>query len=362
MPQEQKLAADIDREITDVRRRGKKRSADEMLTEMESRPRKYAETFGIEPHIFESEIPATIRSLAPALHAFEKEGGTDDEIRTLFADVYPKEKIESDLSEVKRIERAIDRDDSPEDKKNALEALVLEFLMKELSNEWFPDCVIWKASPYDDIKRQTDLLMDVPGPDGGTYTMAIDVTYSRGKTFEKLKMSADEFRNNQFHDVEYFSSDTDDDRKPGRAFVPRVIAGASEEAIVRMAYLYNQWRRHSAIGSDITKEQALERLRYHELAGEVYQGFLRQIQSGYDQLRQNLKDVPNNRKNPEHFSAKRDTIKEHALYLDALRRSLEKRYRAWKTAREKFLQKNRGLEQELKTPENDVLNIILNNA
>lgn len=355
-PQEFELAKDVERELVDVRRRGASRTADQMLREMESRPRINAETFGIEPGVFARDIPETIRSLAPALHQFEEEGGTDDEIRELFRGVYPAEKIESDLSEVKRIKRAIERDRTPENCRTALDALVLEFIMKELSNEWFPDCTIWKASTFDDVKRQTDLLMDVPGPEGGTYTMAIDVTYSPEKTFEKLLMSANEFRRSQFHDLEYFWSDTDTDRPRGRVFVPRVVAGAGHDAIVRMAYLYSQWRRHTAVGSEITKQQALERLRYHELAGEVYLGFLRQLHFGYDQLRRNLKDTPTE------FTSLREIIKERARYLDALHRSLEKRFKSWKLQRQKYLEKNEGLEQELKTPQNGVLDVILNNA
>jgi len=357
-PQEQDLARDLDRELSEARRRPRKPTADEMLREMEARPRTHAETFGIAPAVFEHQIPAPIRNLSEALHRYERQGQGREDIAEIFGKEYSREKLDSDRSEVLRIQRAIDRDDTFEDKKNALYALTLEYIVSELANEWFPDCVIWKSNAYDDLKRQTDMFMDVPGPEGGVYTLAIDVTFSHDGAAKKLKAADAEFDAGRFHDVEYFASDTDPERQRGRKFFPRVVVGASHEAIARMAYLYERWFHNAAAATGISKREALQRLHWHALAGEMYVSLLRQIDRAYDTMRRKLKQTPTE------FTAARESLKEHGRYLDAVRRSLDARYRAWQKDRAVFLagvkdeKKKKDLERELEAPRNGVLEAI----
>jgi hypothetical protein len=317
-----------------------------------TRERLHADTFGIERAVFERDIPKVIRDLAPALHRFEEEGGTDAEMRESFASVYPKEKIEADIAEVHRLERVFDVENDLETKIGRLYAMVLELIVQDVANIWFPDCVIWRASTFDDYKRQTDLLMDIPDAAGDLLTLAVDVTCSRKSAAEKTAAAQEEFRRGKFHDIEYFESDTDPDRQRGRRFLPRVVAGASRDSIARLAYLYGQYLRHQEIGSRYTKEQALERLQRHELGGQLYQQLLEQLESASAALRKILKQTDTFKE------SQREAIKERARYVKDAFTALSERYKTWQQERKSYLEGNQDAERELSSPANSVLTAI----
>jgi hypothetical protein len=327
-----------------------------MNLEQQPAVRSYAETFGIEPSVYEREIPEVIRGIAPALRRFEDEAGSDEEIRELFSGVYDSKKIDSDLAEVHRLERAFDKDDSLADKRNVLYATTLELVIQDVANEWFPDCVVWRSNKFDDYKRQTDLFMDIPHTDDNPLTLALDVTAGREAAKRKLEQSLGEYQLGRFHDIEYFASDVDDSRPRGRTNMPRCVVGAAPDAIARLARLYGQWLRHSAIGSSLTKEQAMERLRWHELGGQLYEQLLSQIKNAHDIMRKELKNVPTFQE------TRRDALKKRARYLEEVRRAIDERYRAWKKGREEYLQRNKDAESELEAPVNGVLEAILQGA
>lgn len=297
-----------------------------------------------------------IRDLAPALHRFEEEGGSDEEIRELFSGVYSIEKIEDDLAQVHKLERAFDAEDNHEGKKAHLYAMALELIVQDVANAWFPDCVIWRANKFDDYKRGTDLFMDMPGPDGAPLTLALDVTSSRMAAKEKVERVVETYRRGKFHDVEYFASDTDDERPRGRAFMPRVVVGASRDEIARLARLYGQWLRHNAIGSSLTKEQALERLQWHELGGQLYEQLMKQVRMAYEMMRKQLKDVPTIQ------TTKREALKEQARYLDQVWRMLKTRFDAWKKGQAEYLERNHDASMDLFAPPNGVLEAVMQGA
>jgi len=302
----------------------------------------YPETFGIEPHTYERDVPSVIRALASALHRFEDEAGSDEEIRQVFGGVYDAEKIEEDLAEVHRLRHVYETEDSLEERKHHLYSLVLELIICDLSNEWFPGCTVWRAYSFDDYKRQTDLFMDIPGPEGQLLTLAVDVTSSREAASHKLDDSLEEFRSGWFHDVDYFASDTDPDRPRGRQFFPRVVAGASYRNIASLARLYGAWLK----AGERSKNEAMEQLRHHELARQMYQELLRQLDLAHTYLRRNLKDQPTFKQ------TLRESLKSHAQYVDAARRALRERY-------EKIKGSSGG---ETEPPLNGVLDAILEYA
>ena len=281
---------------------------------------KYPETFGIEPHAFERELPEVIRNLTGALHRFEDEAGSDEEIREVFGGVYSAEKIEEDLAEVHRLRHVYETEDTLEERKHHLYSLVLELIICDLSNEWFPGCTVWRSYAFDDYKRQTDLFMDIPGPEGQMLTLAIDVTSSREAASKKLDDSLGEFRSGWFHDVDYFASDTDPERPRGRQFFPRVVAGASYRNIASLARAYGAWLK----AGTRSKEEAMERLRHHELARQMYQELLRQLDLAHTYFRRNLKDQPTFK------TTLRASLKSHAQYVDVVRRALRERYEKMK--------------------------------
>ncbi|MCC6934609.1 MAG: hypothetical protein IT406_02915 [Candidatus Yanofskybacteria bacterium] len=241
---------------------------------MEKKPAQegaYSETFGIEPWVFERDVPETIKALAPALQRFEHERGSDDEIRERFASVYPRDKIDADLQKVHR----------------------------------------------------------------------------------QLRDAIEEFRRGRFHFVEYFMSDTDDERPRGRVAVPRVVLGASFHAITRAARVYGQWRRHSAVGSAVTKAEALERLRYSDIGGQLYEQLIHQMRSAYDLIKQ-LLDATDAAQ-----TVRREFLRTRGRYLHAVQRALEQGYLAWKKARDEYVRHHEDIAPELTVPSNSVLDAIL---
>lgn len=307
------------------------------------------DTFGMEPSVYEREIPDAIRRLGDALHRFEDASGSDDEIREQFAGVYPMSKIEGDLAEVHRLRRAYEAEDTFAERKSYIYSLVLELVVCDLANEWFPDCTIWRSYAFDDYKRQTDLFMDVPDAEGKPLTLALDVTSGRGVASRKLDDSLEEFRSGRFHDVDYFVSDTDPDRPRGRQFMPRMIIGASSRSIVSLARLYGNWMR----AGPRSKAEAMDALRNHELGNELYTELLRQLELAHTYLRRNLKDTPTFK------HTQRDVIKERSQYVGAVRRALKERFAAHKAARAEYEKKKGSPGPETETPFNEVLDAIL---
>lgn len=320
------------------------------------RERAHAETFGIEPWVFSRDVPETIQTLAPALRQFEEERGSDDEILEQFTSVYRPEKIKADLAEVHRREKAFEASDDRDARMNLLYATVLKLIVQDASHEWFPDCTIWRATKFDDYCRGTDLFMDIPGPGGEPLTLAVDVTCSRARTSQKLRDTMQEFRSGRFHTVEYFVSDTDDARARGRVSMPRVVLGASYHAITRAARVYGQWRRHAAVGSEYTKAEALERLRYSDIGGQLYEQLIHQVQVAYECIKELLDSTQD--KN----GTRADFLRMRGQYLFSVQRSLEERYRAWEKSRNTYIEHHKDIAPELAVPSNSVLDVIMHEA
>jgi hypothetical protein len=194
--------------------------------------------------------------------------------------------------------------------------------------------------------------MDIPNAEGNPLTVALDVTSSREATKKKLGALDVTYKRGEFHNVEYFSSDVEDNRPRGRTFMPRVVVGGSRDEIARLARRYGEWLRHSAIGSTITKEQAMERLRWHVLGGQLYEELLAQVRSTHKMMRDQLKTTATFK------DVKRELLKERGRYLEELRRALDERYRVWQKERTAYMKRDKEAAQEDHAP-NGVLDIIL---
>ena len=318
--------------------------------------RSQAETFGIEPSVYDRDIPEVIRSLGDALHRFEREAGEDDDIREEFAGVYPPAKIEADLAEVHRLERAYDKEDDLETKKNRLYAMVMELIVQDMAHEWFPDCVVWRASRFDDYKRQTDLFMDIPDPEGGWLTIALDVTVSREAAAKKMSNVLDELDRGRFHDVDYFASDIDPGRSKGRAFMPRFIVGASRGGVASLARLYGQWRRHGPNVGSRTKEQDLDKLRFHQVGDELYHELIGQADYGHGSMRELLKETPT------YQETKRTALKSQASYLGKVHKELKRRLKELERQTVAYQKANGPVPANEVPPPNGVLEAIQQRA
>ena len=301
---------------------------------------RYPETFGIEPHTYEREIDPAVRELAGKLHAFQEE---TDEYQL------PDDALET----VRRLEHAYDTDDTQHEKKAHLYAMALEFLVEEMSHAWFKDCNIWRASAYDDYKNQTDLFLDIPSPDErdeGWVTVAIDVTSEYNAASKKVAEAMAEYRRGWLHSVDYFRPPTDEDtREPGRTFMPRMIVGASSKEVASLARAYGRYLHAGARN----KAQEFDRLRFHPLAGEVYEELVRQAKVAHHMMRRNLLDEPNANE------TRREALKEHSKYLDKVHRALKERYQRWKNMAREHEKQARGLGRMPETPLNPVLQAVL---
>lgn len=306
--------------------------------ESRTEPR-YAETFGIEPRAYEREVDPAIRDLAGDLHEYLEESSSEYDL--------PPEALEA----VERLERAYEADDTAQERKSHLHALALEFLMKDMSHAWFQDCHVWRASSFDDYKRQTDLFLDipVPPPGKGWVVVALDVTSDAKAASKKVGDAMAEYRRGWFHDVDYFRPPTDDDeRPPGRTLMPRMVVGTSGRDVVGLAKAYGRFKHAGARN----RAQEFDRLKFHPLAGQVFEELIRQAKVAHHMMRQNLLNEPDSN------DTRREALKERSKYLDAVHRALKERYQRWKNMAREHEKQTRGFGMT-ETPLNPVLQAIV---
>jgi len=308
--------------------------------------RRYPDTFGLEPMSYEREIPQVIRDLAPSLHRFESEADPD-EVRELFADVYPDEEIEKDLDLVERRELTFDQEDTQQEKITRVYSMALEYIIADGAHVWFKDCSIWRSFKFDDFQRQVDLFMDIP-VDGGTVTLGLDVASGFENTQRKVRRAYDEYQQGQFHDVKYFASDIDPDRKRGFTLLPLATIGASRFGIASLARAYRNY-----LQAPIEKKMIeLLRLQYHPIAGQLYEELLTQLEQAYVQVRRKAKETPGAQHSRTHVLSGR--LKQ----LQAAREKLRKMYEEWQKERNDYLKQDRDFAAGDRELENDVLEAI----
>jgi hypothetical protein len=268
----------------------------------------------MEPKFYEREVPQVIRDMAPWLLAFEEEGD-EKETREAFADVYNGPTLDAFMDKVRRRDRTFDADDEMKDRKVKLLSTTLEFVTREMANEWFSDCVIWRSTKYDDYFCKTDLFMDIPMPDGTVRTLALDVTTSADAVALKRTKRQDEVDMGNFHCVEFYASELDSTADKGRAFVPSATVGASGFLVPSLARQYSEWRGRKEDAAE-SKEEAFDKLRYHPVGDQLYEEILYQVERMKDDFRAKLK------RTETYKSTHRDKLKAYAAYLEDIRKAL----------------------------------------
>ncbi len=309
--------------------------------------RRHPETFGLESMSYGREVPQVIRDLAPQLHRFEGEVDPD-EVREIFAGVYPREEIESDLALVERRELTFEKEDTQQEKITRVYSLALEYIIADGAHVWFKDCSIWRSFKFDDYQRQVDLFMDVPIPGGEPVTLGLDVASGFENTQRKIQRAHDEYQRGQFHDVKYFASDTDPDRKRGFALVPLAAIGASRFGISSLARAYRNYLRAPIE----TKMTELLRLQYHPLAGQLYEELLTQLEQAYIQIRRKARETPGAQHSRTHVLSGR------LRQLQAAQNQLKRLYAQWQKERNDYLKQDRDFAAGDKELENDVLEAV----
>lgn len=297
-------------------------------------------------------MPDAIRRLAPLLRKDEEEAGaSEEEIKEAFVPIYGEEKVASDLAEVRRLEDVFERDDSHESRVARVYARVLELVIQDMADDWFAGASASRSSKFDDYKRMTDMFLTVPTDDGNS-PLALDVTAAMESARAKLRKLRESYGHGKFNDVDYFIPE-DGTPPTGRTEMPRVIVGASRFGIAQLARLYAMIRIPEARPEGMSREEASERLRWHELGGQLYEEIIHQVENAYQTFRGLLKSTPTFQE------TRRAAYKERAAYLDRVRQSLRRGHTQWLKGREMFVRKNEALARDLAAPPNNVLEAVL---
>lgn len=163
--------------------------------------------------------PAELAELEGYVTAYKKESPRLDD----FADIYPAEVIGQDKKDLAEFQAKFAKLDTPLDKERELYASVVEMALMEFSNAWMPGYVS-RASEFDDIRRQTDLVLETHGDDGMVRRIAVDVTMSPRKATEKMFNTLQRIKAGWFHDPKYFASELEDVHERAAALKGRLEA------------------------------------------------------------------------------------------------------------------------------------------
>jgi hypothetical protein len=210
-----------------------------------------------------------------------------------FADVYPAYTIKEDTKEIEQLKTQMDQHASSYDQRQKRYAEVLELLLMIFANAWLPHSRFSKVSEYDDIKRKTDLLLEISNKEEGVQRAAIDVVSGEQKSRTKITSQLENIRQGYgWTDLKYFQSQVDSDR--GAKRMVRFIIGADHERVTELARMYLDFKR-----APEGEERAViaNRIKNHPIKKDIHQQIADQIDS-YIALTESL---PNSTENGEAF-------------------------------------------------------------
>jgi len=169
-----------------------------------------------------------------------------------FDDLYPSEEIEADRNDIRRLRARFQKETSPNEKEFLFYAQLLEMIIMEFSSSWIPG-YLSRATEYDDIKRRTDLFLEIEDDDGNIVRLAIDVTASVFKAREKVKQIINDLQKGIIHQVKYFESEREEKR--GFLELPRFVIGSDFPGIIDLAVLlYRHGHSQPEQKAEILKE------------------------------------------------------------------------------------------------------------
>ncbi|RLC39043.1 hypothetical protein DRH27_00775 [Candidatus Falkowbacteria bacterium] len=122
-----------------------------------------------------------------------------------FIDVYHESEINNDLETINKIKQ------SPGFSPRHDKAIILEKILSEQieMSAWLGDCVAIETSEYDDIKNQTDFVIEINNSDNEPLKFAIDVKVT--DDYKIIKEKADKIINKLKHnkgaEIKYFESE-----------------------------------------------------------------------------------------------------------------------------------------------------------
>ncbi|HXV27006.1 MAG TPA: hypothetical protein VD862_03240 [Candidatus Paceibacterota bacterium] len=247
-----------------------------------------------------------------------------------FSDIYPAQEIAQDTKDLGEFVSKFERLDTPLDRERELHASAMEMALMEFSSLWMPG-YLSRASQFDDIRRQTDLILEDEGGDGVVRRIAIDVTMSDRKAKEKMFVTLQRVLAGWFHDPKYFESELEDIHEKAAELkkrlaaegvvqwkdqeghikklmeMPRVIIGTNEKKDnVQIARLYLKYR-----DAQTPEDRALFRRRIAELPiGGQFRRLIEAQLRGYVTVMQILAERA--------YADDRQDLEEKIAYMQAL--------------------------------------------
>ncbi len=110
---------------------------------------------------------------------------------------------------------------------------ILEYLVARWGYLWLPGKVT-QASRFDDVKRKTDLFLEVQTAPGVWLPVAIDVTTKQSDIISKFSDATDEIRAGRLHEVRYFIPASGVEGITKNPEMPRLVLGIDRPAIDRL--------------------------------------------------------------------------------------------------------------------------------
>lgn len=131
-----------------------------------------------------------------------------------FVDKYPKEEIQSNITEISELEAKFNSNDTLERKNLTQLSEIFEMLLPELAElyNWMGENVfIVKTSRYDDIKNGVDLVAEIVEDEKFQYLgLAIDVALSGYNIENKVARIASRIKDGHLANVKFFDSENSD--------------------------------------------------------------------------------------------------------------------------------------------------------
>lgn len=160
-----------------------------------------------------------------------------------FESVYEPESVEKDIENADRLEKKFESQNTPEGKRLKKVADILESIVlmhSELSNWFGENAQTLKTSRHDDYVNKVDMITEWTTPtDSRILALAVDVTFGTASIQKKLETIKAEIDDGKLGSIKYFR-DGHGDFMGTRNNVPRIVIGASESTVEKLADLWIQ--------------------------------------------------------------------------------------------------------------------------
>jgi hypothetical protein len=190
--------------------------------------------------------------LSQDLKKYVAEYKKDSPELSVFSDIYDEKTISNDAKETADKLARFEKKDTDEKKELKFYADILEMMIMGFSNAWLPG-YLSKASDYDDIYNQTDLVLELSENDGKVLPISVDVTSGTKDAIEKINNVIEKIGKGQDGHMKYYESQLNDAK--GGIDLSQVVVGADRAEIIELAGLY---RGFMILNDEAKKEKSAQ--------------------------------------------------------------------------------------------------------